>query len=231
LAAASAAKPVTRATAERALSQFLERVTRVNENPYFLAKATKVVLFGSMLKPEVDRLSDVDLVVELARKETDVERAGLRNRQRAEDLAKQGRRFRNFLKWEACWYLETFQFLKGRSRVISLADYSVEKALVLAVPHRVLIDETEAAASASTRAAPRASSGNRVRATARSDGGDWRRRAGRAQRPIMQAFYFQLVTSIITHRGGYVWLIRAGNLDYFLEGVLSSPIRLLMGVN
>jgi hypothetical protein len=103
-------------------------------------------------------LSDVDLVVELARKETDVERAGLRNRQRAEDLAKQGRRFRNFLKWEACWYLETFQFLKGRSRVISLADYSVEKALVLAVPHRVLIDETEAAASASTRAAPRASS-------------------------------------------------------------------------
>src|SRR5580658_7916227 len=45
LAAATAAKPVMRATAERALSQFLERVKRVNENPYFLAKATKVVLF------------------------------------------------------------------------------------------------------------------------------------------------------------------------------------------
>jgi predicted nucleotidyltransferase len=143
LAAASAAKPVTRGTAERALSQFLERVTRVNESPYFLAKATKVVLFGSMLKPEVDRLSDVDLAVELARKETDAERASQQNRQRAEELAEQGRRFRNFLEWEACWYLETFQFLKGRSRVIALADYSVEKALVLTVPHRVLIGEPE----------------------------------------------------------------------------------------
>jgi hypothetical protein len=41
LSSATAAKPVTRATAERALSQFLERVTQVNQNPYFL-----VVLFG-----------------------------------------------------------------------------------------------------------------------------------------------------------------------------------------
>ena len=32
---------------------------------------------------------------------------------------------------------------EGRSRVISLADYNVEKALVLAVPHRVLIGVPE----------------------------------------------------------------------------------------
>ena len=42
---ATAAKPVTRVTAEKALAQFLERVTRVNADPYFLAKVTKVVLF------------------------------------------------------------------------------------------------------------------------------------------------------------------------------------------
>jgi site-specific recombinase XerD len=48
--AATAAQPVTRATAERTLSEFLERVTEVNQNPYFLAKVTTVVLFGSMLK-------------------------------------------------------------------------------------------------------------------------------------------------------------------------------------
>ena len=53
-------------TAEKALAQFLERVTRVNEDPYFLAKATRVVLFGSMLKPEVERLSDVDLAGAIA---------------------------------------------------------------------------------------------------------------------------------------------------------------------
>jgi hypothetical protein len=62
---ATAAKPVTRVTAEKALAHFLERVMKVNEDPYFLAKATRVVLFGSMLKPEINRLSDVDLAVEL----------------------------------------------------------------------------------------------------------------------------------------------------------------------
>jgi predicted nucleotidyltransferase len=122
LAAATAAKPVTRATAERALSQFMERVTRVNQDPYFLGNVTRVVMFGSMLRSEVDRLSDEDLAVELARKETDVERASEQNRQRAEELAEEGHRSRNFLEWEVCWYLETFQFRKGRSRVISLAD-------------------------------------------------------------------------------------------------------------
>jgi len=143
LAAATAAKPVTRATAERALSQFLKRVTRVNEHPYFLAKVTRLVLFGSMLKPEVDRLSDVDLAVELARKESDFKLARLQNEQRAEELSGIGRRFRNFLEREGCWYFEAFRFLKGRSRVIALADYSTEKAFVLAVPHRVLIGEPE----------------------------------------------------------------------------------------
>lgn len=61
LAAATAAKRVTRATAEDALQQFLDRVERVNQDPYFLGRVTKVVLFGSMLKAEIDRLSDVDL--------------------------------------------------------------------------------------------------------------------------------------------------------------------------
>ena len=96
--AATAAQQVTRSTAERTLSEFLERVTEVNQNPYFLAKVTRVVLFGSMLKPEVERLSDVDVAVELTRKEPGFERAPGQNRQRAEELANKGRRFRNVLE-------------------------------------------------------------------------------------------------------------------------------------
>jgi predicted nucleotidyltransferase len=154
--AATAAKPVTRATAEKALGEFLERVTQVNEDPYFLAKATRVVLFGSMLKPEVERLSDVDLAVELVSKEVDRDLAGLKNRQRAEDLADQGRGFRNSLEWAAVWYLEAFRYLKGGSRVISLGHYSVEKTFVLAVPHRFLIGEPEQiAVPTPARPAPR----------------------------------------------------------------------------
>jgi predicted nucleotidyltransferase len=143
LSSATAAKRVTRATAEKALQQFLGRVEQVNNDPYFLGKVTKVVLFGSMLKPEVERLSDVDLAVELTSKEEDFDRARARNYERVAELALQGHRFRNFLDQEGCWYWQIFGFLKRQSRVIALADYSVEKTFVLAVPHRFLIGQLE----------------------------------------------------------------------------------------
>jgi predicted nucleotidyltransferase len=114
-------------TAQKALQQFVGRVEKVNKDPYFLGKVTKVVLFGSILKPEIERLSDVDLAVELAPKEEDFDRARARNYQRVEELAAQGHRFRNFLDQEGCWYWEVSGFLKGQSRVIALADYAVEK--------------------------------------------------------------------------------------------------------
>jgi predicted nucleotidyltransferase len=142
---ATAAKRVTRATAEKALQEFLGRVEQVNNDPYFLGKVTRVVLFGSMLKPEVERLSDVDVAVELAPKEADFDRARARNYERAEKLAAEGHRFRNFLEQEFCWHLEVFGFLKGRSRVIALADYAAEKSFVLKAPHRVLLGAAESA--------------------------------------------------------------------------------------
>ena len=103
-----------------------------------------------MLKPEVERLSDVDLAVELVSKEVDFDRARLKNQQRAAELADQGRRFRNFLESEGCWYFEAFRYLKGGSRVISLADYRVEKTFVLAAPHRFLIGKPEKIAAPTT---------------------------------------------------------------------------------
>jgi predicted nucleotidyltransferase len=75
----STAEGITRATAENALEQFLDRVEQVNNDPYFLGRVTKVVLVGRMLKPEVERLSDVDLAVELASKKKDFDSARVRN--------------------------------------------------------------------------------------------------------------------------------------------------------
>jgi predicted nucleotidyltransferase len=77
-------------------------VEQVNNDPYFLGKVTRVVLFGSMLKPEVERLSDVDLAVELAAKEADLDLARVKNYERVEELATHGHRFRNFLEREGC---------------------------------------------------------------------------------------------------------------------------------
>jgi predicted nucleotidyltransferase len=140
---ATAAKPVTRATAEKALRQFIDRVEQVNQDPYFLGKVTRLVVFGSLLKPEVERLSDVDLAVELTPKEADSDRARARNYERAEDLSRRGHRFRNFMEREGFWYWEVFGYLKGRSRVIALADYVAEKAFLLTVPHRFLVGQPE----------------------------------------------------------------------------------------
>jgi len=154
LSAATAAERITRSTAEKALQQFLARVERVNQDPYFLGKVTRVVLFGSMLQPDVDRLSDVDLGVELASKEEDFDRARVKNYERVEELAAQGHRFHNFLEQEGCWYWEVFGFLKGRSRVIALADYATEKTFVLAVPHRVLLGDAEPTSWAASPGTP-----------------------------------------------------------------------------
>jgi predicted nucleotidyltransferase len=158
---ATAAKPITRATAEKALQQFFDRVEQVNEDPYFLGKVTRLVLFGSLLKPEVERLSDVDLAVELTSKEADLDRARARNYERVEDLTGRGHRFRNFMEQEFCWYWEAFGYLKGRSRVIALADYAAEKAFVLTVPHRFLIGQPEELTVHSAASTPGPTKGKR----------------------------------------------------------------------
>jgi hypothetical protein len=56
-----------------------------------------------------------------------------------------GYHFRHSIEYAACGQLEVFRFLKGRSRAISLADYNIEKRLVLAVPHRMLLGDDESA--------------------------------------------------------------------------------------
>ena len=57
-----------------------------------------------------------------------------------------GGQFRHSIEYAVCWQLEVFRFRKSRSRALSLADYSIEKRLVLAVPHRMLLGDDEPAA-------------------------------------------------------------------------------------
>jgi predicted nucleotidyltransferase len=97
LTPATAARPVKRATADRALRDFFSRVEEVNRKPSYLGKVVAVVLFGSMLKPEVDLLSDVDVAVEIMPKEADAERARAKNERRARELERLGYLFRGFL--------------------------------------------------------------------------------------------------------------------------------------
>jgi predicted nucleotidyltransferase len=142
---ATAAKRLTRATAERALTEFMDRVDRVNTDPYFLGKVTRVALFGSMLNTDTDRPSDIDVAVEIAPKITEWASHIEKNNERVQELMTRGHHFRHTIEYAACWQLEVFRFLKGRSRAISLAYYSIEKRLVLAVAHRMLLGDDEPA--------------------------------------------------------------------------------------
>jgi predicted nucleotidyltransferase len=143
LSSATAAKPISRTTAEKALDEFLERVAQVNRDARFLGRVSRVVLFGSLLRENVDRLSDVDLAVEVVPKIVDRERHAAENRRRVETMARAGHIFRDIFDVHLHWYREVFRFLKARSRVISLADYRAEKSFILAVPHRMLIGTDE----------------------------------------------------------------------------------------
>jgi predicted nucleotidyltransferase len=138
-AAASAAKPITRATADRAMASLSERIERVNRDRYFLARVTRVIIFGSYLRPEVDRLGDVDVAVEVEPKEADRQRLRELNYRRVARAEEKGQRFSSMLDREIWWRAEVFGFLKGRSRSISLHDYGGEKPLVDRVPHRILL--------------------------------------------------------------------------------------------
>jgi predicted nucleotidyltransferase len=146
-AAATAANRLTRATAERALAAFMDRVARVNNDQYFLGQVTRVALFGSMLNPDTDRPSDVDLAVQIIPKTADWDSHNEKNNERAQQLMMLGHQFHHTIEYAACWHLEVFRFLKSRSRAISLADYSIEKRIVLAVPHRMLLGDDEPAPS------------------------------------------------------------------------------------
>jgi predicted nucleotidyltransferase len=143
LSSATAAKPISRTTAEKALDEFMERVARVNQDARFLGSVNRVVLFGSLLRKDVDRLSDVDVAVEVVPNIVDREQHATENRRRVEALARAGHIFRDIFDVHLHWHREVFRFLKARSRVISLADYKAEKAFILAVPHRMLIGTDE----------------------------------------------------------------------------------------
>lgn len=119
LSMASAAKPISRKTANKIYNEFLERVKQVNENEYYLFRIKKVVVFGSFLESE-EQLGDIDIAVEIVPKEEDKEKHFKLTRERAREASNQGRRFGNYVE-ELFWAREEVKrFLKSRARSISL---------------------------------------------------------------------------------------------------------------
>lgn len=139
---ASAAKPVTRKTATRILSEFMDRVRQVNSDPFFPVKVKKVCVFGSYLT-DASRINDIDVAVELTWKEDhpmvsnkDKVRLALTLSNMAEQKGKKFSSFIDRLHWPEH---EVRIFLKSRSRTLSI--HPIHDEILNRVEYKVFFPE------------------------------------------------------------------------------------------
>lgn len=139
LAMATAAKPILRATADKKISEFLERVAVVNSENYFLYEVVEVAVFGSYLSNK-ERINDIDISISLEPKNTDTIRQQELDLERTNEAIEDGRKFSNTL--EALYWPEyqIVRFLKSHSRSISLHQ---DEGLLKRCKHKILYKLSE----------------------------------------------------------------------------------------
>lgn len=119
---AKASKPVSRLTADRVLSEFLDRVNRVNGHTELAYRVESVIVFGSYLS-NARHLNDLDIAVELVPKWNDDTTYKAVCEARANRASATGRRFRDFFEQLAWPRTEVMLILKNRSRTISFCEW------------------------------------------------------------------------------------------------------------
>ena len=136
LGMASAAKPIKRATADRCVSEFLQRVEQVNNDPDLLFWIDEVVVIGSYLTNS-PTLSDIDLAVTYTRRvgpDLWLELA----KQRVERARACGREFRSIFE-RIAWPLKEIELrLRNRAWALHIHNLSEERKFIESVPHVLL---------------------------------------------------------------------------------------------
>ena len=119
LANALFSKPVSRQSAEKTLSRYLDRVRQANLNSRFLYRVRKVVLFGSFLS-DAPFIGDLDLAVDLCPKEKDSGKHSELIRARANQALSGGKHCQNYVEGLRFAEQEVMMFLKARTRTLQL---------------------------------------------------------------------------------------------------------------
>ncbi len=115
-------RPISRATAEKTMKGFIERVHAVNADPDYLETITGVIVFGSFISPRQE-LGDVDVGIQLRRKPIDDDLFMQLAEARRKLAQERGRRFRNISEWPTWPVQEIWVFLKSRARQLSIHDF------------------------------------------------------------------------------------------------------------
>ena len=121
LSLASAARPIKRATADRLVREFLDRIDALNADKGLKYRVTEAVVFGSYLGTG-ETIGDVDVGIRLKSRVAPGESMGAKRKERVAIAEKDGRVFRS---WPGKLYWpdrEVWLRLKARSRGISLHD-------------------------------------------------------------------------------------------------------------
>jgi hypothetical protein len=135
LGMATAAKPIKRATAQRLVSGFLQRVEDVNNDPDLLYWVDEVIVFGSFLT-ESSTLGDVDFAVRFGWKLGDEPLWNPSTIKRVHEAELKGRYFPRFID-ELCWSSYEIQLrLRNRSRSLHIHDLAVEGTFIQTLRHR-----------------------------------------------------------------------------------------------
>jgi predicted nucleotidyltransferase len=137
---ASAAKPLTRKTADKKLEEFLQRVHEIRSNPNYIFKVKSVHVFGSYLHEKV-RLGDIDLAIELQPKEADPDRFQKLRQQRIDAAIRGDRHFSSFLEQIMWPENEVWKKLKSRSRCLSL--HRLDKRMMKISKHKLIYEDSE----------------------------------------------------------------------------------------
>jgi len=129
LSLASAARPFTRAVADRHIAALVERARAINKSQEYLFWVESVAVFGSYLDSSVERLGDLDVAVQLSPRS-----GGQEFQERCrERSAMSGRNFSTYLDSLVWPQTEVLMRLKNRSRVISLHDAKQDDVVRTAV--------------------------------------------------------------------------------------------------
>lgn len=124
LAQAGFGKPISRRTANRHLSEVIERARSYNADQKYLLSVSSIRVFGSYLDETVGSLGDLDLAVTVVRRETDGERFVEKV---LEYSRASGRSFGSFID-ELFWPRRELQMiLKKRSPAISITSEDISK--------------------------------------------------------------------------------------------------------
>jgi hypothetical protein len=135
VAGVSAAKPIKRETAADKLNEFVERAHKVNDDPHYLFRVARAVVYGPYLTPSA-KLKNIDIAVELQPREKNKLKHEQRMKERADEAKASGKRFASYAKRREWGRQEVLDFLKARSRAISVRELT---DWIAAQPHKELL--------------------------------------------------------------------------------------------